>query len=174
MMNVELEVRSLKVTQSWIRNANRVKRMTEFVTAGGIFTAEFVAEFHQDEGVYPLIQLSRFPDGGIYVHDGHHRAVALFLGGRANLLPEEYQVRDWASYTPYSEINADAGWVTPLDLKLEVRLPDVMAFKRLAKETPVEELEELTRQLRHMYAAPRQMDTVEELAQRIKARHRWV
>lgn len=172
-MDMELRVASLKVTQSWIRNADRVRRMVAFVRAGGIFTAEHVAEFHQDEGSYSIIKLSRFPDGDVYIHDGHHRAVGLFLGGREWLLPEEYEVRDWGSYAPYAEINADAGWVTPLDLKSEVRLPDVMAFKRLAKETPEEELEELTVQLKHMYAAPRTMETVEELAQRVRARHRW-
>ncbi|MBS1722803.1 MAG: hypothetical protein JSS66_07475 [Armatimonadetes bacterium] len=142
--------------------------MTEYVLNGGIFTAESVQLFHPEDTVFPLVQLSRFPDGSLYVHDGHHRAVSVWLGGREVLVEEEYCIRDWPSLDSYAKPNLSAQWYTPFDLLTEVRLPDTRAFKSLVEETSPEEAEALIARLKHMYATAREHWTMVELAEAIR------
>jgi hypothetical protein len=158
---------TLQITQSWVRSMSQVKRMTEHVRNGGVFTIENVPEFHPEDSVFPLVRISRFPDGGLYLHDGHHRAVSIWLGGREYLLPEEYEIQDWDSINRYSEINLAANWITPVNLKTEVRLPDTRVYKRLIQETPAEYTIELINNLKHMYATERRHGSVVELADAI-------
>lgn len=141
--------------------------MTEHVLNGGVFTIDNVPAFHPEDSVFPLVRISRFPDGGLYLHDGHHRAVSIWLGGREYLLPNEYEIQDWDSIERYSEINLKANWVTPVNLKTEVRLPDTRIYKRLIQESGPEDAIELINNLRHMYVTERKYGNVVELAEAI-------
>lgn len=161
-----MKVSDLRVTQSSIRNPVRVGEMVEFVRNGGVFTLDHVAEFHQGEGVFPLISISRFPDGSVYVHDGHHRTLSAHIAGRDWLLPEEYTVRDWDSLDRYNEVNLSAGWVTPLDLESEVRVPDVYAFKSAVLSMDPADAVAYIAGNRHLYSVPRTAFTVPEFAER--------
>lgn len=158
---------TLQTTQSWVRGMSQVKRMTEHVRNGGVFTIDNVPEFHPEDSVFPLIRISRFPDGALYLHDGHHRAVSIWLGGREYLLQDEYEIQDWDSIERYAEINLKANWVTPIKLETEVRLPDTRIYKRLIQEASPEDAIELISNLKHMYATERRHGNVVELAEAI-------
>lgn len=164
---MEIHLTKLQTTQSWVRSMAQVKKMTEHVRNGGAFTIDNVPDFHPEDSVFPLVRISRFPDGGLYLHDGHHRAVSVFLGGREYLLPSEYEIQDWDSIERYSEINLDANWVTPMNLQTEVRLPDTRIYKRLIQEASPEGVMELISNLKHMYATERRYGSVIELANAI-------
>lgn len=77
-----------------------------------------------------LIKVRHYPsyDHRIYIHDGHHRAVAAKLERLETLSPDEYNIRE-VPYTDYLQINFDVGWVTPFDLMSEVRKADFFDFK---------------------------------------------
>ena len=155
---------SLQTTQSWVRSMSQVKRMTEHVRNGGVFTIDNVSDFHPEDTVFPLIRVSRFPDGSLYLHDGHHRAVSVWLGGRNMLLPNEYEITDWDSIERYAEINMAANWITPVELMSEVRLPDTRIYKRLIQEAKDADVMNLISELKHMYATKRKHNNIVELA----------
>lgn len=164
-MTVDLS--DLQVTQSSIRNWNRVLKMVEFVRAGGIFTPEFIAEYHQDELAFPPqpMKIKRMPDGKLYLHDGHHRAIALWIAGRVTLHPDEYTLHDWPSYESFMEPNFAVGWVTPLDIRKEIRHPDIVPFKEAVMRLPEEERVGYIRDHRSAYCQPRKgIQTVGDLA----------
>ena len=158
---------SLQTTQSWLRSMSQLKRMAEHVRNGGVFTIDNVPEFHPEDSVFPLVKISRFANGDLYLHDGHHRAISIWLGGREYLLPNEYEIQDWDSIERYAEINLAAKWITPIDLTTEVRLPDTRIYKRLIQEADPEDAIELIRNLKHMYATERKYGSVVELAEAV-------
>lgn len=146
---------------------SQLKRMTEHVRNGGAFTIDNVHEFHPEDSVFPLVKISRFANGDLYLHDGHRRAISIWLGGREYLLPNEYEIQDWDSIERYAEINLAANWITPIDLTTEVRLPDTRIYKRLIQEADSEDATELIRNLKHMYATERKYGSVVELAEAV-------
>ena len=146
--------------------------MIEFVESGGIFTLDRIQEFHPEDTVFPLVHISRFPDGGMYLHDGHHRGVSIWLGGRDFLRPEEYTIRDWDSYDAYAYPNLSAKWYTPVSLDTEVRLPDTKNLKRfiteaIERKADPDEIIETIQTLRHMYATARKHSNVIEMAEEV-------
>lgn len=84
------------------------------------------------ESLYPvkLVKVRYYPsyDYKVYIHDGHHRLVAMYLEGVKELTENDYEIRD-VTYEHYKEINFDVGWVTPFDLRTEVRRADFFDFK---------------------------------------------
>lgn len=74
------------------------------------------------------IQVSRFEDGAVYVHNGHHRVIACVLLGRECLEPVEYVVQDW-TYAQYQEINWSAHYLTPFHPPTETRVADLTRFR---------------------------------------------
>jgi len=159
-----IAISSILVTQSSIRTLERVRKMVEFVRRGGHFTPDRVAEFHAGEAnQFGLIVLSRFPCGRIYLHDGHHRSISAYLGGRKYFAFEERLIIEWDSLDRYNEINPAKGWVTPLDLLKEVRLPDILEFKKEALALSGEFQTEFIRRNRHRYSMKREVDSVAEL-----------
>ena len=132
---------NLYVTQSSIRNWDRVVRMIDFVRNGGIFTNEFIQQYHNDESSinHQPMKIKIMPDDKHFLHDGHHRAIALWIAGRKELYPEEYTTHNWPSYESFSEVNLSVGWVTPLDIREEIRYPDVVPFKERVLMLPCED-----------------------------------
>jgi hypothetical protein len=143
--------------------------MIRYVSEGGVWTKHYLEEYSQKMGlgrVSPLIQLSRFDDGKVFLHDGHHRVVSTHLAGRSILLPEEYEISEW-TYPEYLEINHGNGWYTPFDPRIHTRTPDFGKFKKLAKEKfildPIE-AEKWILENQHLYREPRKFHFVPELA----------
>lgn len=64
-----------------------------------------------------------------YLHDGHHRAVALIKAGGTVLYEDEFVVKraNWCKL--YNEINPLKDWLTPFNPVEEVRKSDVLYFK---------------------------------------------
>ena len=132
-----LELEALQVTQDLIRDHEQIDPMVEHVRSGGFFTKEVLEGFAKERGLKtaPLAQISEFEDGQQFIHDGHHRIVSIWLGGRKYISDDEYEIKKW-EYKNYSDIvflrpdGGWLGWVTPYDPRTEVRVPDTADFKK--------------------------------------------
>lgn len=122
-----LKIEDLVVTQNGFRNPDQIQEMVAYVADGGIFDTQSLSE-HSDGRDVRLINLVKFEDGRIFIHDGHHRVAAIYLGGRKFLSSDEYTIKSW-KYEDYKTINFQVGWVTPYDPRIEVRIPDYFFFK---------------------------------------------
>lgn len=165
-MNLE----KLLVTQDGLRHWASVQEMADYVRSGGFWTADYLAKFSRQyklSRTSPVIALSRFEDGLVYVHDGHHRCVATYLGGRNYLREDEYGLTDWL-YSQYTETNHRNGWYTPFDPRTHLRTANFANFKRQARRLytadPVH-AEEWVRENASLYlSAGRAVTTVADLA----------
>jgi hypothetical protein len=90
------------------------------VSGGGVFSGQ------------PLIALFQLDDGRLYIHDGHHRSLAIYLSGRSHLLPSEYAITPH-TFNTLASVNFDVGYVTPYDPRSEMRLSDFRVFKNEAR-----------------------------------------
>jgi hypothetical protein len=128
-------LREIIITQRGLRDQSQILSMVEFVQRGGYFSPQAIKEFCEPKGIYcsPKIFLSRFPDGQIYFHDGHHRSYAIWLGGRDYLDESEYSIKDFR-YEDYLEVNLSVGFVTPFDPRKEVRLCNFLEYKSSINE----------------------------------------
>jgi len=136
------KIADLIVTQESLRNFDYCIKMSKFVAAKGVFTMEtLIAKNRELEGsskihLKPpkLILIARFwPDKSLYIWDGHHRVVAIYLGGREEILPVEYEIWN-IPYDLIKKVNFKTGYVTPFDPKVEVRLSEFGLFKQLAND----------------------------------------
>jgi hypothetical protein len=126
----------LKVMQADLRHWDHMKDMVAYVKQGGFWTPEYLAEYSKEKKlprISPVIAISRFEDGTDFLHDGHHRCVATWLGGREYLRTDEYQLTHWV-YDDYLEIAPHNNWYTPFNPKTHVRTADFAKFKAEAKE----------------------------------------
>lgn len=159
-----LNIASLIVTQHELRYLDHIPQMVEFVKQEGVWNrktlVDYASRYHPGR-ISPLIQISRFPDGQDFIHDGHHRLVTTWIGGRKVIFPEEYEVTEW-TYDLYLEINLAVGWVTPFDPRTHCRKPDLHDFKKLVKECASPE--EMIRNGLNDYCEVRRFRTVEEMA----------
>jgi len=79
------------------------------------------------------IKLVRTPDGLTYIHDGHHRLVAMHIfhilkSKDSVFIPKwAYDLKE-VTYEHYLELNPPI-WVTPLDLRTHVRTPNFFEVK---------------------------------------------
>jgi hypothetical protein len=162
----------LIVTQSELRHYDVIHGMVDYVERGGIWDKKCLEDYATTHGKKPspLIQISLFPDGARYVHDGHHRCVTTWLGGRHELYESEYEIRNW-TYEEYLEINPEDQWVTPFDPRTQVRLPDTCEYKREARRIYLAEgLAAATKFIianKRLYVAERDFWTIPELAESI-------
>lgn len=120
---------SLFVTQKQIRNRGQLNDMIEFVRSGGMFSRQSLVDFSEYNKELPLIEITEFEDGALYLHDGHHRAASIVLGGRDYLDPSEYRIRKF-TYEDYINFNLSTGWWTPFDPRIEVRKHDFSTYKQ--------------------------------------------
>lgn len=133
-----MEISSLILTQCDLRDWDMIEEMSYFVSQGGFFTQKSLNEWTikniGKKTDRSLIQISIFEDGKCYIHDGHHRAVGTFLGGRDNFREDEYEITEW-KYEDYLDINFENNWLTPFDPRSEMRVPDFFDFKERVWDT---------------------------------------
>lgn len=141
-----MDLRNLKIIQNELRNIHQIPDMVQFVQAGGTFTTQAIDEYNEsalykpkDMAVGGLIEIAHFPDDEYYLHNGHHRAVSVYLGGREYLTSKEYYIKEW-NYEDYNDIvflDSEGRWrgyVTPLDIKTEARKKDIGFYKKFVRE----------------------------------------
>lgn len=131
-----IDFKDLFVSQTNLRHLSDLKSMINYVKSGGFWTPDHLQQFATQNNltrISPIIQVSRFEDGKLFIHDGHHRGVATYLGERTYLRADEYKISDW-KYENYLEINHGNGWYTPFDPRIHLRTPDFAKFKQLARE----------------------------------------
>lgn len=124
------------VMQADLRHWDHILEMSEYVRNGGFWTEDYLEIYSKGRNlarISPLIAISRFEDAKFFIHDGHHRSVATYLGGRDYLRNDEYILTDW-SYDQYLEISPENGWYTPFDPRIHVRKADFGNFKKLARD----------------------------------------
>lgn len=125
-----LSINELTITQNGFRNGDQIRAMVAFVADGGVFEYSALKTYSAGQDTRP-INIVRFEDGRLYIHDGHHRIAAIYLGGRTYLHDSEYVITDW-KYSDYTVINFEVKWVTPYDPRSEVRISDYWDFKQRA------------------------------------------
>lgn len=156
-MNPPLPIATLIPTQAGLRDWTLARSLAEQVRAGRTF----------DRVGEKPIEVSVFEDGRRYVHNGHHRVVAVHLAGRAALLPTEYAERAW-TYAEYAAWNPTAGWVTPFDPRTEMRVADLTWHRAIIRGFQSGFVhgtdEHYARAHRHLYAIPRYTTTIAGLA----------
>jgi hypothetical protein len=168
-----LPIDQLIVMQQSIRDREQIKSMVEYATAGGLWTQQRIDTHAKAHGrkAYP-IYITRFPDGDLMIHDGHHRVMATCIAGRHALKEEEYVIRDW-NYESYNEVAFDRGYVTPFDPKTEVRLDDFADFKVYVLTLALTDKHAATEYVWNnpaRYKEDRKIRTVLELAEHYKDR----
>ncbi len=126
-----LSLSSLIPTHGALRNFQQVETMVRFVLGGGVFDRKTLDLFAAEKGIKPspLIQITEFEDGDKYIHDGHHRALSIYMGGREEIYESEYEATRW-TYSQYLEVNFGQNWVTPFDPRTEVRIADLKQWKQ--------------------------------------------
>ena len=130
-----MDIEKLGIIQDELRNVEQLTDMMSYVKKGGIFNKYAIGYWiERDPHDSLLMELAHFPDGRYYIHNGHHRAVSIYLAGRDHLLPEEYYVKEW-EYGDYNDIvflNPNGTWrgyVTPFNIKREARHAQMGQYK---------------------------------------------
>lgn len=126
-------LKDLAVTQDGLRHSrDSLRAMVRFVAEGGFWTADELAKHHAAfslPGPPELIELVSVEDGRCYVHNGHHRAVATWLGGRFHLRENEYQLLD-RTYEWFLESNPETGYFLTFDPRIHVRRAEFRTVQR--------------------------------------------
>lgn len=109
----------VELTQTGLRDEAEFQDHLRYAQANGTFKEP--------------IRLNFFPDGRVFVRDGHHRLeVAKTLGWRT-LEEGRHFVRENDSYESYRTFNLADGWTTPFDPRTHVRLAQLSAFRSLIR-----------------------------------------
>lgn len=126
-----LPISDLLVTQDGLRDYEQFKRMVNFVRTGGLFNDETLGSYairHNLSKVAPRIEIARFEDNIMAVHNGHHRIMSIYFGRRSKELhPSEFFIREWR-YRDYKDIVLPY-WVTPFDVMDELRVHELHDWK---------------------------------------------
>jgi hypothetical protein len=163
-----INLNTLNVIQNQLRNTDQICEMIRHVERGGLFHYTNLLQFNKGQGKSDLIEIAYFKENNsYYVHNGHHRCVAIWLGGRNYLGEGEYYIKPWRF--DYRSISFSVGYVTPFDPLTEARLPDFSQFKKTVieldrvKNKPGEALQYI-RDNKHLYCEKKIHFTVPELA----------
>lgn len=175
-----MDLNKLFVTQHSLRNLEQLPAMIEFVRDNKVFDAESLGAYAIIHGLRPapLIEIAQFEDGAYYLHNGHHRAVACYLGRESQrIMPSEYFIRQW-KYSDYTDIVLPH-WVTPFDPRIETRNAELKEWKdavRVNTELFGNNPElfgenyiiDMILRNKQLYSQPRRMNTVGDLAYEIR------
>ncbi len=143
---IGLNVNDLLVTQSGLRHLEQLNPMIKFVKDGGTFDESTLGSYairYGLQAVAPLIEVAIFEDGKYALHNGHHRVSAIFLGRHHPFLfKNEYFIRKW-KYSDYTDIVLPT-WVTPFDVRTEIRVPELAQWKNDVRRLYIEAGEQRT------------------------------
>lgn len=170
-------LKNLIVTHNELRHKESLNEMSNFVASGKIYDKIHLENFSKIKNFSkpsPVIQITQFEDGQLFVHDGHHRIVSCFLGGRFFLADQEYEITRW-NYKEYMEISYDQEWYTPFDPRTHVRVPDFNSFKKRIKDKLLsgESMNQITDWIndnKHLYCCKRLVFSVKDLVDSIIGR----
>ena len=163
----------LTVTQDYVHTEQQLPDMIEFVRKGGVFDETTLANWAKKDDDFHSgpMKITIFEDGRPFLQDGHHRGVAILLGGRTHLLPSEYVIEHW-SYNDYLEIAPNHSWFTPYDVRTQMRKSDFRDFKQKAKKILKEEgwnqMETFIKNNQNQYTYPRTIYRLREIAEKYK------
>lgn len=175
-----MDLNKLFVTQHSLRNLEQLPAMIEFARENKLFDVENLGAFAIIHGLRPapLIEIAQFEDGSYYLHNGHHRAVACYLGRESQrIMPTEFFIRQW-KYSDYTDIVLPH-WVTPFDPRTETRNADLKEWKDavrinselfagLTEPFGKEYIIDMILRNKFLYSQPRKMYTVGDLAYEIR------
>lgn len=154
----------LTITQELLRNPQQLPKMVQLVKNGAAFDEEALRAHGSAE---KLIEIAQFEDKHVFLHNGHHRCVAIWLGGRFHLEDSEYYIKQW-KYEDYDTISFDNQYYTPFDIVNEVRIQNLAPYKTFIKNIIHEFGEEMAYdviwQAKPLYATERKLKQVYELA----------
>jgi hypothetical protein len=141
--------------------------MVEFVRRGGYFERNALIACHvcsNREDAPSLIQIANI-EGELFVHDGHHRVIAVALAKRHLIFDAELTVTKY-TWEDYTKANIAKKWYTPFDPRTEVRLADLTRFRKMMANTQeFEELQLFTiKNFAHLYKTERTYKNVYEMA----------
>jgi len=127
--DIDLSLDTLIPMQSGLRlPKDEFESMLNYVASGGLFDSNSI------DG--PLICLTEFEDGQLFIRDGLHRLCAV-LSRRIGIVNLQDHVLDSSeyfienmSYSMFKDINLDKMWITPFDPKTEVRKSDFYSFRQ--------------------------------------------
>jgi hypothetical protein len=158
-----LKISDLGIIQDELRNPGQIADMIKHIEERGFF--------HHCK---PLIEIAQFSDDNRhYIHNGHHRAVAMYLAGREYISTGEYYIKTW-TYKDYDDVvffNEDRSWrgyVTPFDVRKEARIANLAHHKETVQKVFALHGEEAARlyikQTRPLYCYSKRHYTVKDLA----------
>lgn len=168
-----IDISDILVTQAGLRDKKQLPQMIRYLQSGGLFDNESLGSYairYGLEKVSPLIEIARFPDGILAVHNGHHRVVSAFLSRQnRKIYSDEFFIREW-KYSDYTDIVLPY-WVTPFDIMKELRVPDLSPWKKQVREHYISHGDELTRQFildnKKSYVVNRFFYTVGDMVSRL-------
>jgi hypothetical protein len=138
--------------------------MVQWVKSGATFDEEALRAHGSTE---KLIEIAQFEDKHIFLHNGHHRCVAIWLGGRFQIEDSEYYIKQW-KYEDYNRIGFENEYYTPFNIVNEVRIQNLAPYKMFIKSLIFEFGEEMAYdviwQAKPLYATERKLKQVYELA----------
>jgi len=154
----------LTITQEEIRDGSQLYKMAQLVRGGDFFDKNTLESYDTEKAF--LMEIAEFPDGRHFLHNGHHRCIAISYGGRDYLREDEYYIKKW-KYEDYDSINFDVGYYTPFDIRTETRISDLSKYKEFIKGMIHEYGEEFTldviKHCKVLYAKKRTYSTINEL-----------
>jgi hypothetical protein len=145
----------LQTTQGDLRmSPNERNLLKKYVKDGGVFdTCRIIVD--------------RFPDGAIFVRDGHHRVAAVVAARAGGQLREEEVVITDRTYDMYIYPDILDGWITPFDPRTQVRIANIIDFKNTVSKflRAGHDASGYISANTHLYCRPRTaMDTFQRLA----------
>lgn len=161
-----MRIKDLYVTQEKLRNVGQLPDMIRFARCS-FFSVENLLEVkgHTKQ----RIVINKFPNGDLFIMDGHHRITSIYLAGRTYLRKEEYELRHWG-IDEYVGILLKENWITPFNPYTDVRVDDLAPFKQQVKElmtyARATEICKFIVSNRKAFRARRQFWTVMDLANR--------
>lgn len=170
-----IKISDILVTQTSLRDFDQLKRMINFVRTGGQFDEETLGSYairHSISRAAPKIEIAKFEDNVMAIHNGHHRAMSIFFGRREKVLyTSEFFIREW-KYKDYADIVLP-NWVTPFDVISELRLSELHYWKDKVRKFYIQHGEAATlqfiRENKNQYATVRgSLYTVGDMSTRIR------
>jgi hypothetical protein len=126
---VGIHVKDLHLTQEGFRHPpEEINEMIQFVRDGGRFNLERLKEYDPNRESL-LVAITEFEDGSLYIRDGFHRAMAVFIGRPDGMLYDNEYFIEKLTYQRMMTPRLDVRYYTPFDPRIEVRASDFGNFR---------------------------------------------